>query len=651
MYFAHDETNETSWDLAVAIDAASAPAPAAPAPAVAAPAAPAAAPAAAASAPAATAAAPVSKVKELALAAEAKKRAEAEEAAAKKAGVGGVGKPAGSAAAPGAAAAGAAAGGGQSKVKELAAAAEAKRKAEADAEARAVEEARKAEEERRAEKAKQKAAEGDGSHAVRLFKVDDPAVYWQTHIDADKSPYYFNEITNETTRVLPSKKTVPKPGSIPPSVLAAMGPAAAAEGVYPLIMPPGYIAVDDGSGRVYFADENDVTSYDMPPGIKTAAPAPGSEPAAAPAAAAKQPIVIPGHSHAGQQAVAAAAAAAAAAPATPTGASAAASSASSAVMSSAAEAANTELQAIRGAPKPVEPRARAEHNVLIAVKQYRLRKAEGRCGIKHRPWLFKNSVSDSYLLVHPSPVLATLSKIKSDPAFTFVTIISAPAALKQLGFDDDPINAGNGGFASVSSQWNATPDPTSGKHYYFNVATKETVWAVPAGGVIVARVVPNNTVMLQRVLKELATGGSSSSSAAGAGGLMKTLQAAVTEAQIAVAQSNQQMSGEAAAMAAQVAADAAASSAAAQKSLQAEIARQQALAALPSQPPVPQLMDGWLFKSDPRGKNFQKRWLVANARTGELSWYHSAPAMTVSCRFCCRCMGVVGVCMLVWRRV
>lgn len=61
-------------------------------------------------------------------------------------------------------------------------------------------------------------------------------------------------------------------------------------------------------------------------------------------------------------------------------------------------------------------------------------------------------------------------------------------------------------------------------------------------------------------------------------------------------------------------------------------ARRRALAAAGHVKPGgrPPSLEGFLYKSDHRGRNFKWRWLVADGPAAELVWYHSDPAATLA---------------------
>lgn len=121
------------------------------------------------------------------------------------------------------------------------------------------------------------------SAASPLEKYDDTRVYWQTFLDEEKSAYYFQEDAGETTYDKPDKQVTLKDG----------------RKVWPVLLPVGWIAADS-SGEVYFADEQDNTSWELPadviscaPKAAAAAPAPAPAPAPVPAPAAAAVAQVP----------------------------------------------------------------------------------------------------------------------------------------------------------------------------------------------------------------------------------------------------------------------------------------------------------------------------------------------------------------------
>jgi hypothetical protein len=319
--------------------------------------------------------------------------------------------------------------------------------------------------------------------------------------------------------------------------------------VWPIILPLGWVTdLDDSGAKVLgFSDEDGAKSAVLPKGFKTAAPA-GE--------------IIPGSAEA-----------------------AAAASSTAAASSSSGPAGAGAGEAEKPKEKETDPRARAERVCREALKQYRERKAAGKRGFVHRPWLFRNTTTDTFLAVNASE-RSTLSKILEDPeTFQKVAVLKGEDA-KEFGFEHDKAPLPD----EPATLWNAVPDASTGRCYFVNVESKETAWAIPEFGRIVARLIPRDHPVVQRAtsftgtIQELGR---------------RKIEAAALEGRATL--SDEAREAAAAAEAAQAGASA-----------------------------LPPLMEGWLFKSDPRGRNWQKRWLKADGKTGELAWYHSAPAMTLS---------------------
>lgn len=98
---------------------------------------------------------------------------------------------------------------------------------------------------------------GGGLSRAPLSKVDDTRVYWQTFTDSDGAPYYFQEDAGTTTYEEPTEPVVVKGGAR----------------VFPILLPPGWLAAADASGEVYFADEQDNTAWDLPAAARSTEPA------------------------------------------------------------------------------------------------------------------------------------------------------------------------------------------------------------------------------------------------------------------------------------------------------------------------------------------------------------------------------------------
>jgi len=91
------------------------------------------------------------------------------------------------------------------------------------------------------------AAAACGAAPAPLPKIDDTRVYWQTFIDSDGAPYYFQEDAGTTTYEEPREPVTVKGGAR----------------VFPILLPPGWLAAADASGEVYFADEQDNTAWEL----------------------------------------------------------------------------------------------------------------------------------------------------------------------------------------------------------------------------------------------------------------------------------------------------------------------------------------------------------------------------------------------------
>lgn len=107
--------------------------------------------------------------------------------------------------------------------------------------------------------------------------------------------------------------------------------------------------------------------------------------------------------------------------------------------------------------------------------------------------MFRKKEDDSFITLNPLE-REVLRKVIRDPGFELIGV---------LPFDD----AEKYGFAAAApsppgvapSLWNAAFDPSSRKTYFFNVETKQTVWTLPAGGRVVARVIPRMAEIVFRM--------------------------------------------------------------------------------------------------------------------------------------------------------
>jgi hypothetical protein len=380
--------------------------------------------------------------------------------------------------------------------------------------------------------------------------VQDLAVYWETILDGEGTPYYFNERSNETRR--------DKPWEAVPSKTPGVS-----RGKLPVMLPQGWYAAADPTGVVYFVQEDpQQTDWDLPRGSTTIA-----------SAATGLTVRVLGASSGG-------------------------GSSSSSTGGGGARAAGSAATSKRGRAEALLARAKASYGGWRAGLA--LPPGAPWCPrIPHRPRLFYDKGEDSFFVLNPQASLDLLRdhlrgnhtllcalRGSDAKAYGFAEANSRiPAAAKQLV----PVRGVH-----------STKDIVSGKVYYFDPKDPEKpMWDLPLGTRVLlrhldpkedlykrAKLMLNAKSELKRLRQEKAAGGR-----VGGGG------AAATSA-----------------TAASAAASAAATAATAAKAVTAAAAAaggegKGALEELSSEPP-PKPMQGNVEISSADGSSFKPYWLV-----------------------------------------
>ena len=162
------------------------------------------------------------------------------------------------------------------------------------------------------------------------------------------------------------------------------------------------------------------------------------------------------------------------------------------------------------AAAPAGRLARAQELLRLVMCRWVVRKRGGIFPtMRHRPWMFRKKEDDSYITLNPLE-RDVLRKVLRDPGFELIGVLGVGSDSDKFGFADiipaPPLRAllstttssSTTTTAATTSLWNAAFDPGSGKTYFFNVETKETKWALPNGGRVVARVVPRTADVVFR---------------------------------------------------------------------------------------------------------------------------------------------------------
>jgi hypothetical protein len=248
--------------------------------------------------------------------------------------------------------------------------------------------------------------------------------------------------------------------------------------------------------------------------------------------------------------------------------------------------------------------------------------------LRHRPWLFRKKSDDSYIALNPAE-REVLRKVIKDGGFDFIGVIARGPDADKFGFADIVPKAAAAG---VTSLWNAAFDPGSGKTYFFNVETKETKWALPAGGRVVARVVPRTAEVISRAKackaakeeaaarraekrkrdKEVSAGraAAAGSNAASAG---KSAIALAAEGGAYDFEKTHNLANEAVVAAANRGEDDKFNNNDEGESRERPMTR------------LDPRKEGWLLKNNKAGSSYKKRWVIADAQRRLIEWYENPP--------------------------
>jgi hypothetical protein len=262
--------------------------------------------------------------------------------------------------------------------------------------------------------------------------------------------------------------------------------------------------------------------------------------------------------------------------------------------------------------------------------------ARSRAGIwprlRHRPWLFRKKSDDSYIALNPAE-REVLRKVIKDGGFELIGVVARGADAEKFGFADIVPKAAAAG---VTSLWNAAFDPGSGKTYFFNVETKETKWALPAGGRVVARVVPRTADVVARAKackaakeeaaarraekkirdKEAAEGRRAAAAGANATSAGKSAIALAAEGGAYDFDKTQNNLNEAVAAAAYRGED---DKFINNSNFNESESRERPMTRLDPR------KEGWLLKNNKAGTSYKKRWVIADAQRRLIEWYENPP--------------------------
>jgi len=256
----------------------------------------------------------------------------------------------------------------------------------------------------------------------KLVKVDDTKVYWQTLQTDDKELYYFQEDDGVTQYDPPVAQVKTKKGL-----------------VWPILLPLGWIASATEDGEVYFADEGDTTTWELPKGCTSCEPIKGAD-GKATAVVVKGPRVYT----------------------------------------------KEEVAAVV---------VKLEEN----IKAWKARKAAGeKPAFRHRTLLFRKKEDDTFMTVNPLERDLVRSML-ADRAYEKVGYLSMEESIEHGFNEDEEHRAGGSEEGAPRTLWTATLDEASGRSFYFNIETKATTWLLPPGGKVITRVVPKAAGLVARV--------------------------------------------------------------------------------------------------------------------------------------------------------